>query len=121
MVTYLRDKRIGVTLHVCGFIDPIMDMILETGAGAISMDEPSSLEKMLALGGARAVTVGNVATGVFVQGTQQDLEAEVKRCLATAKGNYRFILATGCELSPRADLERVKYFCRLARELGAPD
>ncbi|HVP56741.1 MAG TPA: uroporphyrinogen decarboxylase family protein [bacterium] len=121
LAAYLKEHRIGLTLHVCGFIDPIMEMILDTGAVAVSMDQPSSLEKMLAAASGRAVTVGNVSTGVFVRGSEQDLEDEIKRCLAVGKGNYGYILASGCEISPRGDLEKVKHFCRRARELGKLD
>jgi len=121
LATHLKEKRIGLTLHVCGFIDPIMDMIVATGAVAVSMDQPSSLEKMLAAGKGKAVTVGNVSTGVFVGGSQQDVEDEIKRCLAVAKGREGYILATGCEISPMGDLEKVKYFCRRAAELGQLD
>jgi len=118
LATHLKEKRIGLTLHICGFIDPIMDMIVATGAVAVSMDQPSSLEKMLAAGKGKAVTVGNVSTGVFVGGTQQDVEDEIKRCLAVGKDSEGYILATGCEISPMGDLDKVKYFCRRAAELG---
>ena len=118
LATHLKEKRIGLTLHICGFIDPIMDMIVATGAVAVSMDQPSSLEKMLAAGKGKAVTVGNVSTGVFVGGTRQDVEDEIKRCLAVGKDSEGYILATGCEISPMGDLDKVKYFCRRAAELG---
>jgi len=121
LATYLKERRMGLTLHVCGFIDPIMDLILATGAVAVSMDQPSSLEKMLAAGKDKAVTVGNVSTGVFVGGTEQGVEDEIKRCLAAGKGSNGYILATGCEISPRGDLAKVKYFCQRARELGTLD
>jgi uroporphyrinogen decarboxylase len=70
VISYLRDKRISVTLHICGFIDPIMEDIASTGAIALSMDEPSSLEKMFEASGGRMVVIGNVSTGVFLDGTQ---------------------------------------------------
>jgi uroporphyrinogen decarboxylase len=120
VISHLRDKRIGVTLHICGFIDPIINDILATGCAAVSMDEPSSLEKMLGAARGKAVVIGNVATGVFLDGPREDLEAEIKRCLATtaALGTDGFILASGCEISTRGDLEKVKWFCKRAAELG---
>jgi len=121
LVGHLREKRIGLTLHVCGFIDPVMDMIVETGAAAISMDEPSSLEKMLAAAKGKMVAVGNVSTGVFVNGTLEDIDAEIKRCVDVARGNAGFILASGCEISTRGDLDKVKYFCERAAVLGKVD
>jgi uroporphyrinogen decarboxylase len=121
MISFLREKRIGVTLHVCGFIDPIVDDILATGCAAISMDRPSSLAKMLAAARGRAVTIGNVPTGVFVSGTREEIEEEVKRCLETARDYTGFILASGCEISPRGDLDKVKWFCERAAILGKHD
>jgi len=118
VISHLREKRIGVTLHVCGFIDPIIEDILATGCGAVSIDEPSSLEKVLGAARGKAVVIGNVATGAFLDGPGEYLEAEVRRCLAAAAGADGFILASGCEISTRGDLEKVKRFCALAAELG---
>ena len=121
MVFFLRERRMGVTLHICGFIDPIMDDILATGCAAVSMDQPSSLAKMLAAGKGKAVTIGNVSTAVFVEGTKQDVEDEIKRCLAAAKDCEGFILSTGCEISTRGDLDKVKWFCERAAVLSKCD
>jgi len=118
VISRLREKRIGVTLHICGFIDPIMEDIASAGAIAISMDQPSSLEKMLEVCDGRAVVIGNVSTSVFVRGTRDDIESEVQRCLAAARTYYRYILATGCEISPRGDLDKVRMFCEIASEVG---
>ncbi|MFZ1947416.1 MAG: uroporphyrinogen decarboxylase family protein [bacterium] len=118
VVSFLRERRMGVTLHVCGFIDPIVDDVLATGCAAVSMDKPSSLEKMLQAARGRAVTIGNVSTSVFVEGSMQDVEDEVARCLAAAAGCEGFILSTGCEISVRGDLDKVKWFCQRAASLG---
>jgi len=121
VVSRLREQRTYVTLHVCGFIDPIMEDIVSTGAIAISMDEPSSLSKMLDACGSKCVVIGNVSTGVFVDGTGEDIESEVKRCLDVGKERGGYILCTGCEISPRGDVDKVKMFCELAAEMGKFD
>ena len=118
VISHLRGKRISVTVHVCGFIEPIMEDLASMGAVAISMDEPSSLEKMFEASQGKVVVVGNVATNVFLNGTRKDMEDEVKRCLAVGKEREGYILSSGCELSPRGDVERVKWFCEFASALG---
>jgi MtaA/CmuA family methyltransferase len=118
VISHLREKRISVTLHICGFIDPIMEDIASTGAIAISMDRPSSLEKMFEASAGRIVVIGNVPTGVFLDGTREEMEDEVKRCMAVGKEKGGFILSSGCELSPRGDFEKVKWFCELASKYG---
>ncbi len=118
IISRLREKKISVTLHICGYIDPIMEDIASTGAIAVSMDEPSSLEKMLEVSEGKCVVIGNVSTGVFVKGTREDIEAEVRRCVNAARSHYGYILATGCEISPRGDLEKLRWFCETAARVG---
>ncbi len=121
VVSRLREKRVSVTLHICGLIDPIMEDIVKTGAIAISMDEPSSLEKMLTVCEGKMVVIGNVSTSVFVAGTREDIEKEVRRCISAARSHYNYILATGCEISPRGELSKVRAFCEIASQLGRYD
>jgi uroporphyrinogen decarboxylase len=121
VVAHLRENRTSVTLHICGFIDPIMEDIVSVGAVALSMDEPSSLEKMFEASQGQMAVIGNVKTNVFVDGTREEIENEVKRCMKEAKEKPGFILASGCEISTGADMEKVKIFCNAATELGKLD
>jgi uroporphyrinogen decarboxylase len=121
VIAYLRERKTSVTLHICGFIDPIMEDIASLGAVALSMDQPSSLAKMFEASKGKMAVIGNVATGVFVDSTRKDMEAEITRCMAEAKETPGFILASGCELSVRADMDQVKAFCEIAAQLGRLD
>jgi uroporphyrinogen decarboxylase len=121
LIAHLRERKTSVTLHICGVIEPIMEDIASVGAIALSMDEPSSLEKMFEASEGRMVVIGNVATNTFVDGTPEDMEREVKRCMDQAKEKPGFILASGCEISPRADMDKIRHFCALALELGTLD
>jgi uroporphyrinogen decarboxylase len=118
VIADLRGKKAAVTLHICGLIDPIMEDIVSTGAVAVSMDEPSSLEKMLDVCGSKCVVIGNVSTGVFIDGPREDIENEIKRCLDIGREKGGYILCTGCEISPKGDMDRVKLFCDLASSMG---
>jgi uroporphyrinogen decarboxylase len=121
VISHLRAKRVGVTVHICGFIEPIMEDIASMGAVAFSMDAPSSLEKMFEASQGKLVLIGNVPTGVFVDGEREDIEKEIRRCLAVGKQRDNYILSSGCELSPRADFKKVKWFCEIASVLGRYD
>jgi uroporphyrinogen decarboxylase len=121
LIADLREQRTSVTLHICGFIEPIMEDIASLGAIALSMDEPSSLEKMFEAAKGKMVVIGNVATNTFLDATPEDMEREVKRCMDQAKEKPGFILASGCEISPRADMDKIIHFCALALELGKLD
>jgi uroporphyrinogen-III decarboxylase len=82
------------------------------------MDQPSSLDKMLSACGSKSVVIGNVSTGVFIDGSREDIESEVRRCVEVGKDRGGFILSTGCEISPKGDLDRVRTFCELAASMG---
>ena len=114
----LKERRIPVTLHICGHIGPIMEDVVDTGIVALSIDSASSLERMVEVNRGRVVIIGNVPVVTFEQGTPRDIEAEVRRCIDTAAAGSGFILSSACELSPAAKPENVAHFARYAKEYG---
>jgi len=118
MVDYFKERKTGITMHVCGYIDPIMKDIVETGCSGISIDAPSSLEKMVQEAEGKAVVIGNVATDLYVMGNNEKMEADIRRCVDIAADKSGFILASGCEVPPNAKKELVQHFCDYARHYG---
>ena len=105
-------------MHVCGYIDPIMEDLLDVGIGALSLDSPSSLKRMVEISRKKIVAVGNVATNLFVSGTKKEMEAVVKECIRVAGLGGAYIISSGCELPYNATLDRVNFFLEAAREHG---
>ncbi len=118
MMDYYRERKKALTLHVCGFIDPIMEDLVEIGPAAISIDSASSLEKMIGIADQRVVVIGNVATATFDRGVKSEIEDETRFCINTAANKSAYILSSGCELPPTAPLESVDYFMAAARHFG---
>ena len=118
LVERFRERKAGLTLHICGYIDPAMELILQSGCSGISMDAPSDLGRMMDFAEGRAVVIGNVPPMVFVEGTAEDVRAAVQRCLQTVGGRSGYILSSGCEIPPGAKAENVRAFMTAARELG---
>ncbi len=114
----MHSKKISVTLHVCGYVDPIMEDLILTGADALSIDGPSSLSRMAELNRKRAVIIGNVDTNLFFSGTKEDMERAVKNCIDIAAKESAFILSTGCEVPNAGSIERVKWFMEAAEKYG---
>lgn len=114
----LRAQGLGISLHVCGYADPILQDLIDTGVDAISIDAPSSLEQMVALSAGKVVVIGNVNTRLFYSGTREEMEAEVKRCVDTAARGSGFILSTGCEVPGIATPERVGWFMEAGEKYG---
>jgi uroporphyrinogen decarboxylase len=121
VVDHFKARRTGITFHVCGYIDPIMTDLVETGCSGISLDAPSSLEKMVQVAQGKAVIIGNVATDLFVMGSVEQMEEDIRRCIDIAAAGSGFILSSGCEVPPNAKRELVQLFCEYGRTYGRYD
>jgi len=118
IVDFFREKKAGLSMHVCGYIDPIMEDLMDLGIGALSLDSPSSLKRMVEISRKKIVVVGNVATSLFVNGTKEEIEASVKECIRVAAPGGAYIVSSGCELPYNATLDNVQSFVKAAREHG---
>lgn len=117
---HFRARRMFLSVHICGWIDPMAAEVLDTGLTPLSVDSPTSLENLVHLLGdaGRTVLMGNVRTSLFAEGTRQEMEADVRRCIHAAAARGRFILASGCEIPLHATEDRVAHYFDCAREIG---
>lgn len=111
--------RIG--LHMCGFVDPIMEDIISLPIDWFELDALSSLEKMVSLSQGKVVIRGHMPAGIFIEGTKETIEKEVKRCVDTAARTNPFMLAPGCSVPYNAPLEKIQYFLDAAHKYGSYD
>ena len=118
IVDFFRKKKAGLSMHVCGYIDPIMEDLLDLGIGALSLDSPSSLKRMVEFSRKKIVLVGNVATTLFVSGTKDEMWTSVEECIRVAAPGGAYIISSGCELPYNATIERVQFFVHAAQEHG---
>lgn len=115
---YFRAKGAPMTIHICGYIDPIMEHLIETGINFISIDAPSSLKKMVDLSDSRLTIMGNVPTTLFATGTREEMEEAIRGCVETAAEGSGYILSSGCEIPLNSTEERVEHFFTYAHDFG---
>ena len=118
VVNHFRGLGQHLSMHVCGYIDPVMEDIAETGMGGVSFDKLSSIEKMVEVSGGKTVVVGNVDTGLFERGSKEEMDAGVSECIDAAAGKSPYILCSGCEVPSTSPLENVQNFMDAARRFG---
>lgn len=116
VINHFKGKRINMTAHVCGYIDPIMEDLIETGVAGLSIDSRSSLAKLVEISRKRVVILGNIDTAIFEHGTPQEMEQAIKKCLEVTASRSPFMLASGCEVPPTSPWENVVHFLRVGRE-----
>jgi uroporphyrinogen decarboxylase len=118
LCSYFRSKKRFMSFHICGYIDPIMEDILETGIFLLSLDAGSSLEKLSQLADRKLVIMGNVPTTHFSSGSREEMEASIRRCIDTAAAQSGYILASGCEIPFDSTEDRIEHFFEYSRQYG---
>jgi uroporphyrinogen decarboxylase len=118
VVDHFKEKKVGVGLHVCGYVDPILEDMVNTGVTNISIDAPSDLGKAVEASRGKAVLIGNVPTNLFFSGTKEEMKQAIQQCLDVAPKDSGYILSSGCEVPGPASPETVDWFMELAGELG---
>ena len=108
-----------IAFHICGYVDPIFEDLIGLGVDAISIDAPSSLEKLFEVGRGKTTIIGNVEPILFVEGTANQLQQEAKKCLDIAQGDARYVIGPGCQIPLQANLDNIRAFTQVCHNYGA--
>lgn len=131
----LTDAARGWGIHTfhyfCGNPAGKWDLILDTGADALALEESKkgfdidiedvvSRVRRQSPPGRQMVVLGNLdAVGILEQGDEAALRAEIKRQIAAGRRNGgRFVMSLGSPVTPDTPASRVRLYCDLAHELG---
>jgi uroporphyrinogen decarboxylase len=118
IVDHFKAKKVGLGLHICGYADPILEDMVNTGVTNISIDAPTDLAKAVAATRGKAVLIGNLNTNLFFSGSRDQMKAAIINCIDSAPHDSGYILASGCEVPAIAPLEKIDWFKELVDELG---
>jgi MtaA/CmuA family methyltransferase len=112
---FIRSLKIPVILHVCGDTDPILDMMAETGAKILSLDQCMDLSKAKEKLAGRCGIGGNVdPINALLLGTVEDVKRETLKCLQQG-GKRGYVLMAGCAVPPRTPIENLRVMIETAR------
>lgn len=103
-----RNYHVDTWLHICGNTADKWDLMIDTGAVCLSLDQKVDLGLAKQVCKGKVCLAGNVdPVHVMDQGGIDDVIAASKRCLRAA-GPDGFILTTGCEMTPTTPLGNVQ-------------
>lgn len=114
----IREAGAIPSLHICGKTSPILELMVETGAKILEVDNIVDLRDAKEKVGRRVCLMGNVNTTLLLTGDPSRVEAEAKACIEAAAMEGGFILSSGCEVPLRAPLENVEAMVRAAKKYG---
>lgn len=118
IVDHFKAKKVGLGLHICGYADPILEDMVNTGVTSISIDAPTDLAKAVEATRGKAVLIGNLDTNLFFTGSRDDMKQAIINCIDKAPRDSGYILAPGCEVPAIALPEKIGWFNELVDEFG---
>ena len=103
-----RSYHADTWLHICGNTADKWDLMIDTGAACLSLDQKVDMAMAKQVCKGRVALAGNVdPVHVMDQGGIDDVLSAAKHCLQAA-GPDGFILTTGCEMTPTTPLGNVQ-------------
>jgi MtaA/CmuA family methyltransferase len=98
-----------ITLHICGDASTCLEQMSLTGATGLELDYQVDLAWARKVCGERVTIIGNVnPVDPMLRGTPEQVRDACRKCMDAMAGSNRFILASGCAVSPLTPIENIK-------------
>lgn len=117
--SYIKEKsKRGPSYHVCGNTGKIRKYVKELDIGLFSVDNEMNIEETCEFFSDSKAIAGNVdPVAVVCNGSREDIEREVKRCiLAGRKCEKGFVLTPGCNIPLATTDENIDVFLDAGRK-----
>lgn len=102
-------------LHICGDTNPIVGMMQECGAEAISVEQKNDVAATRAALGDEAVILGNIdAFNLLVKGTPEEVRKAVRKAIEAGVSG----VMPGCDIWPEAKIENMRALVEATAEYG---
>ena len=107
MIKAVHDAGAKVKLHICGNLNPVLELVAQTGADIIDLDYMVDMDRAAELFPKTSSICGNFdPVTVMYQGTPESIKAATRKCMALSRKNNN-IIAPGCEIPKDTPVENV--------------
>ncbi|MBN1315730.1 MAG: hypothetical protein JXA42_09690 [Anaerolineales bacterium] len=115
---HFEESGIPIYIHVCGNVNPILEMLAETGVQAVEPLDPLggvSVADAKDRIGDRVTIMGGLSTNMLRWGTPAEVKTEaVQKC--REGGPFNYILAAGCSVPPETSLKNLRAMVDVAKK-----
>ncbi|KUO53079.1 MAG: hypothetical protein APF76_14910 [Desulfitibacter sp. BRH_c19] len=118
VVDAVKEKNGIISLHICGNSTGIIDLMVQTGAQILEIDEKVDLKVVKEAVKGKACLLGPVSPRVLRFGTAVEIEILTKKAMEIAGADGGLILGPGCALAPGTPEENITAMITTAREYG---
>lgn len=114
----LKEEGIPTICHICGWTDPILQDLTETGCPAFEFDNRTDIRKAKEIGFGHYVVSGNIDPVLFTSGTPEQITDASRELLELYRGQGGLILGAGCALGPATPGENIHAIVNAAKLYG---
>lgn len=125
IIDTIRETGMHSVYYYCGDPTGKLDLLLDSGADALSLEESKKgfdidIAEIAEYVHGRMPLLGNLdAIHLLETGTEDEIRAEIARQIAAGRRNgSRFVMSIGSPVTPGTSTVRVRQYCEWTREMG---
>jgi uroporphyrinogen decarboxylase len=120
LVKRLGEKGKYSMIHICGNTSRILQDVVDIGPNCFSLEKKVDLRQAKEVLGGKICVAGNVSpTGVFLNGSREEVLDEAGDCVRAWGRGGGFILTLGCDFPKTVPLDNVLALMSMKQDIGA--
>jgi len=120
-IDYAKSKGLPVTMHSCGYVEPLVPGMIEAGIDCLQVIEVKAGMDLVQLYrdfGDRISFMGGIDVRVLYTNDKNVIDAELSAKIPVVKGGYGYVLHSDHSIPDQVEYETYKYFVEKGLELG---
>lgn len=114
----LKREGIPTICHICGWTDPILEDLAETGCPMYEFDARTDIRKARAAGEGHYALSGNLDPAMLNSAGPEQVCAETRQLLELFRGRGGLMLGAGCALGPDTPGENIRAMVETCKQYG---
>ena len=107
MIQAVHTAGAKVKLHICGNLNPVMDLVAQTGADMVDLDYMVDMDRAADILPKDCCICGNFdPVSILYEGTPELVKEATRKCMRLSRKNNNFV-APGCEIPKDTPVENV--------------
>ena len=121
LVDYAHSHDLPVVLHCCGFVEPLLPDVVETGIDclqAIEIKSGMDLLRIYEKYGSKIALMGGIDVRVLLTNDKQQIDAELTSKIPIVKNGFGYVLHSDHSIPKEVSYDTLSYYFQRGIELG---
>ena len=114
----LKEEGIPTICHICGWADPILEDLAETGCPMYEFDARTDIHKARTAGKGHYALSGNLDPAMLNSAGVEEVRAACRELLDLFRGQGGLMIGPGCALGPDTPGENIHALVEMTKQFG---